>query len=155
MKCSESSKEAGVTLFRVYFVTSPYLSVVQYYCISNNFCQLLTFALEIFGKGNFQKPAMFTKISYSRIWFRIGKLCKFSSHLNISIERKLPNIRYILYFRLTLLPCLLISLLCHLICYISLPKLLCSFDKPSSSFVSSWPRWYPAISSWGHHHVRC
>ena len=35
---------------------------------------------------------MLTKISYSQIKFHIGNFLKFSTHLKISIERKLPNI---------------------------------------------------------------
>ena len=49
------------------FRQTPLLIEIINYCISGSFCRLLTFTLEIFGEGNFQKQAMFAKNSYSRI----------------------------------------------------------------------------------------
>ena len=40
-------------------------SKIAEYRTLGNFSQLLTFTLEIFGKRNFQEPAMLTTISYS------------------------------------------------------------------------------------------
>ena len=58
----------------------------QYTCtvrISGNFPQLLTFALEIFGKGNFRKQAMCAKISYNRI-FIVYEIIYLTKNINTS-----------------------------------------------------------------------
>ena len=55
------------------------------------FHQLLTFALE-----NFREQAMYVKISYDWIYFRTVNFCQFSTHLNISITQKLPDIMLII-----------------------------------------------------------
>ena len=47
------------------------------------FFQLLTFTLEIYGKGNFRKQAMCAKISYNRI-FIVNEIIHLMKHINTS-----------------------------------------------------------------------
>ena len=53
------------------------------YRISGNFRQLVTFALEIFGKGNFRKQPMSAKISHSRI-FIVYEIIHLTKNINTS-----------------------------------------------------------------------
>ena len=63
-----------------------FMFVLQYR-ISGIFPQLLTFALEKFGKGNFRKQVVCVKISYNRI-FIVNEIIHLTKNINTSCSCK-------------------------------------------------------------------
>ena len=66
----------------------------QYCCTLGSFSQLLTFAMEIISKGNFQETCNVSKNFLTAEFHFVLEIFAVSAHLKISSEWTLPTIRY-------------------------------------------------------------